>query len=210
VLTQRMQASGLNPEDYWWYLDLRRYGSVPHAGRRPLTLPDASRCCRCLCLRLRLCLRPCYCLSHLLALTVCGGLGWHAGRRGGPGTAPGFAPPPPPPPPPTRALCAHLQGLGWASSAWCSSARGWRTSATSLPSPATPTAASSEYCTGAAGGARVGVSSAGERESDRESGCMPCKDLGSHAPCPAASSANAGFFFAARVGRWSRCWRGRG
>jgi asparaginyl-tRNA synthetase len=22
----------LNPDDYWWYLDLRRYGSVPHAG----------------------------------------------------------------------------------------------------------------------------------------------------------------------------------
>ncbi len=32
VLTQRMQALGLNPADYWWYLDLRRYGTVPHAG----------------------------------------------------------------------------------------------------------------------------------------------------------------------------------
>jgi len=32
VLTQRIQAMGLNPEDYWWYLDLRRYGTVPHAG----------------------------------------------------------------------------------------------------------------------------------------------------------------------------------
>jgi asparaginyl-tRNA synthetase len=32
VLTSRMEASGLNPEDYWWYLDLRRFGSVPHAG----------------------------------------------------------------------------------------------------------------------------------------------------------------------------------
>lgn len=32
VLEQRMQDSGLNPEDYWWYLDLRRYGTVPHAG----------------------------------------------------------------------------------------------------------------------------------------------------------------------------------
>ncbi|WIA31797.1 hypothetical protein OEZ86_002666 [Tetradesmus obliquus] len=32
VLTQRMAGSGLDPEDYWWYLDLRRYGSVPHAG----------------------------------------------------------------------------------------------------------------------------------------------------------------------------------
>ncbi len=32
VLTQRMQTLGLNPADYWWYLDLRRYGTVPHAG----------------------------------------------------------------------------------------------------------------------------------------------------------------------------------
>jgi len=32
VLTQRIQAMGLNLEDYWWYLDLRRYGTVPHAG----------------------------------------------------------------------------------------------------------------------------------------------------------------------------------
>ena len=28
----RIQELGMNPEDYWWYLDLRRYGSVPHAG----------------------------------------------------------------------------------------------------------------------------------------------------------------------------------
>ena len=27
-----MAEFGLNKEDYWWYLDLRRYGSVPHAG----------------------------------------------------------------------------------------------------------------------------------------------------------------------------------
>jgi asparaginyl-tRNA synthetase len=27
-----MVECGLNPEDYWWYLDLRRYGTVPHAG----------------------------------------------------------------------------------------------------------------------------------------------------------------------------------
>jgi len=32
VLTSRLLDQGLNPEDYWWYLDLRRYGSVPHAG----------------------------------------------------------------------------------------------------------------------------------------------------------------------------------
>ncbi|NJK60398.1 MAG: asparagine--tRNA ligase [Oscillatoriales cyanobacterium SM2_1_8] len=32
VLTSRMQACGLDPEVYWWYLDLRRFGSVPHAG----------------------------------------------------------------------------------------------------------------------------------------------------------------------------------
>ncbi|MCE3019241.1 MAG: asparagine--tRNA ligase [Pirellula sp.] len=32
VLTDRMVESGLNPDDYWWYLDLRRYGTVPHAG----------------------------------------------------------------------------------------------------------------------------------------------------------------------------------
>ena len=23
---------GLNKEDYWWYRDLRRYGTVPHSG----------------------------------------------------------------------------------------------------------------------------------------------------------------------------------
>jgi asparaginyl-tRNA synthetase len=32
VLTQRMREQGLDPEAYWWYLDLRRYGTVPHAG----------------------------------------------------------------------------------------------------------------------------------------------------------------------------------
>ena len=32
VLIQRIEAQGMNPEDLWWYLDLRRYGSVPHAG----------------------------------------------------------------------------------------------------------------------------------------------------------------------------------
>ncbi|PZD74542.1 Asparagine--tRNA ligase [Acaryochloris thomasi RCC1774] len=32
VLEQRILAQGLSLEDYWWYLDLRRYGTVPHAG----------------------------------------------------------------------------------------------------------------------------------------------------------------------------------
>lgn len=32
VLEQRMRDSDLNPEEYWWYLDLRRFGTVPHAG----------------------------------------------------------------------------------------------------------------------------------------------------------------------------------
>ncbi|WP_041430884.1 asparagine--tRNA ligase [Synechococcus sp. PCC 6312] len=32
ILTQRIQAQGLDPQTYWWYLDLRRYGTVPHAG----------------------------------------------------------------------------------------------------------------------------------------------------------------------------------
>ena len=31
-LTARIEELGQNPEDYWWYLDLRRFGSVPHAG----------------------------------------------------------------------------------------------------------------------------------------------------------------------------------
>jgi len=32
VLRARMAEMTLNPEDYKWYLDLRRYGSTPHAG----------------------------------------------------------------------------------------------------------------------------------------------------------------------------------
>ncbi len=32
VLRDAMQEAGLPEEEYWWYLDLRRYGTVPHAG----------------------------------------------------------------------------------------------------------------------------------------------------------------------------------
>ncbi|MCA9027735.1 MAG: asparagine--tRNA ligase, partial [Planctomycetaceae bacterium] len=32
VLDARLVECGLNPDDYWWYRDLRRYGTVPHAG----------------------------------------------------------------------------------------------------------------------------------------------------------------------------------
>ncbi|MEQ9372867.1 MAG: asparagine--tRNA ligase [Coleofasciculus chthonoplastes F3-SA18-01] len=32
ILEQRIQNQGMNPEDLWWYLDLRRYGTVAHAG----------------------------------------------------------------------------------------------------------------------------------------------------------------------------------
>ncbi|MDD7718267.1 MAG: asparagine--tRNA ligase [Eubacteriaceae bacterium] len=32
VLTARMAELGLKEEDYWWYLDLRKYGGVKHAG----------------------------------------------------------------------------------------------------------------------------------------------------------------------------------
>ena len=31
-LEQRIEEMGFNKEDYWWYLELRKYGSVPHAG----------------------------------------------------------------------------------------------------------------------------------------------------------------------------------
>ncbi len=31
-LREQMAARGMDPEAYWWYLDLRRYGTVPHAG----------------------------------------------------------------------------------------------------------------------------------------------------------------------------------
>ena len=32
ILTKRMEELKLDPEAYWWYLDLRRFGTVPHAG----------------------------------------------------------------------------------------------------------------------------------------------------------------------------------
>ena len=32
ILEEKIKKFGLNEKDYWWYLDLRRYGSVPHAG----------------------------------------------------------------------------------------------------------------------------------------------------------------------------------
>jgi asparaginyl-tRNA synthetase len=32
VLQRRMAEAGLDDAPYWWYLDLRRYGAVPHAG----------------------------------------------------------------------------------------------------------------------------------------------------------------------------------
>ena len=32
VLLNRMKIKNLNPDDYKWYLDLRRFGSAPHAG----------------------------------------------------------------------------------------------------------------------------------------------------------------------------------
>src|SRR6266481_4094836 len=31
-LRENMNFHKLKPEDYWWYVDLRKYGSVPHAG----------------------------------------------------------------------------------------------------------------------------------------------------------------------------------
>ena len=32
VLREKMNAQGLDPEHYWWYIDLRKYGTVPHGG----------------------------------------------------------------------------------------------------------------------------------------------------------------------------------
>ena len=32
LLLNRIKELNLNPEDYWWYLELRRFGSAPHSG----------------------------------------------------------------------------------------------------------------------------------------------------------------------------------
>jgi asparaginyl-tRNA synthetase len=32
VLQENLRSHGLREADYWWYLDLRRFGAVPHAG----------------------------------------------------------------------------------------------------------------------------------------------------------------------------------
>ena len=32
VLTQRMEALGMNQQELWWYLDTRRFGTAPHSG----------------------------------------------------------------------------------------------------------------------------------------------------------------------------------
>lgn len=32
VLRDKMTALGQNPKDYWWYLELRKFGTVPHGG----------------------------------------------------------------------------------------------------------------------------------------------------------------------------------
>jgi len=32
VLRENMKRQNLNETDYWWYLELRKYGSVPHSG----------------------------------------------------------------------------------------------------------------------------------------------------------------------------------
>ena len=32
ILEKRIQEMNIEADDIWWYLDLRRYGTVPHAG----------------------------------------------------------------------------------------------------------------------------------------------------------------------------------
>ncbi len=31
-LVSRIKENGMNPDDYYWYVDLRKYGSIPHSG----------------------------------------------------------------------------------------------------------------------------------------------------------------------------------
>jgi asparaginyl-tRNA synthetase len=32
VLAGRIEETGMDPKDYWWYLELRKYGTAPHSG----------------------------------------------------------------------------------------------------------------------------------------------------------------------------------
>lgn len=32
ILLERIKETGLDPDAYWWYLELRKFGSIPHAG----------------------------------------------------------------------------------------------------------------------------------------------------------------------------------
>jgi len=32
VLEKKIETLGIDPEELWWYLDLRRFGSTPHSG----------------------------------------------------------------------------------------------------------------------------------------------------------------------------------
>jgi len=32
VLERRMMENNMNFKDYWWYMDIRKFGTVPHAG----------------------------------------------------------------------------------------------------------------------------------------------------------------------------------
>ena len=32
ILQSKIKDLNMHEEDYWWYLDLRKYGSVPHSG----------------------------------------------------------------------------------------------------------------------------------------------------------------------------------
>lgn len=32
VLADRLKEIGLKEEDFWWYLELRKFGTIPHSG----------------------------------------------------------------------------------------------------------------------------------------------------------------------------------